>query len=249
MAVPDAIRELHARWGIDRLDAGRHLSATPDELRAAGCSTAEMLRAAPREVLRRLDTREHTWELAAHTMLEAGMTPVEAIRQLALHAPTPETFAAGVSDIEVNPAAAFPTAVREACVPDVVALSERYGLSPGETAEVLAAACAPPNLLAQVVLRRCDGDEAATTDACRPVLDPHAVQLALRDDTVMSSATPLHSVEPAELSDEFDRLRAALGDPVESPDAAICTDEGLIDALDAAVAGVGERGLERDGRE
>ena len=103
LPVPDAIRELHGRWGMDRLDAGAHLSATPDELRAAGCTTVEMLQAAPREVLRRLDTRPHTWELAGHALLEAGMSPAETIRQLALHAPTPETFAAGVFEIEPDP--------------------------------------------------------------------------------------------------------------------------------------------------
>ena len=100
LPIPDAVRELHDRWGMDRLNAGAHLSATPDDLRAAGCTTVEMLQAAPREVLRQLDTRTHTWELAAHSLLEAGMSPREAVRQLALHAPTPDTFAAGVYEIQ-----------------------------------------------------------------------------------------------------------------------------------------------------
>ena len=152
------MRELHDRWGMDRLDAGAHLAATPDELRAAGCTTVEMLQAAPREVLRQLDTRTHTWELAAHTLLEAGMSPGEAVRQLALHAPTPDTFAAGVYEIEPDPARAVPVAVREASVPDLVALSERYGLSPAETAETLGTACATPATLVHVVHGRCDGD-------------------------------------------------------------------------------------------
>ena len=47
LPIPEAIRELHDRWGMDRLDAGRHLAATPDELRAAGCTATEMLQAAP----------------------------------------------------------------------------------------------------------------------------------------------------------------------------------------------------------
>ena len=106
------MRELHDRWGIDRLSAGAHLAATPDDLRAAGCTTVEMLQAAPREVLRQLDTRTHTWELAAHTLLEAGMSPGEAVRQLALHAPTPDTFAAGVYEIQPDPARAFPWRAR-----------------------------------------------------------------------------------------------------------------------------------------
>jgi hypothetical protein len=246
LPVPDAVRELHARWGMDRLDAGRHLAAAPDELRAAGCTTAEMLQAAPREVLRRLDTREHTWELAAHSLLEAGMTPAEAIRQLALHAPTPETFAAGVADLEADPALAFPTAVRQASPPDLAVLSERYGLSPGDTAEVLASACAPPELLVQVVARRCDGDEQATIEACRPVLDAHLIAPALRTEPVLSEPTPLHPID----ADAFERLRDALGEPSGPSDAAaISTDEGLIAALDAFAAGRDENGLERDGRE
>ena len=127
-------------------------------------------------------------------------------------------------------------------------LSERYGLSPGETAEVLATACAPPEVVVQVVLRRCDGDQHATVEACRPVLDPHLIARALRDDPVLSEPTPLHPIDPN--ADEFDRLRDALGEPADPPaGAAISTDEGLIAALDAAAAGRAEIGLERAGHE
>ena len=239
LPVPDAIRELHARWGMDRLDAGRHLSATPDELREAGCSPVEMLQAAPREVLRRLDTREHTWEVAAMSLLETGMSSAEAIRQLALHAPTPETFAAGVCEIEVNPHLSFPTAAREASLPDLVALSERYGLSPAETAEVLATSCAPPEVVTLVVHRRCDGDDTATIDACRSVLDPEVTERALRSETVVAEPTALRSPSaPPEVDgDEYAQLRDALGEPADASTApAISTDEGLIAALDAAGA-------------
>src|SRR5215217_105774 len=85
---------------MERLTAGAHLAATPDELRAAGCTTVELLQATPREVLRRLDSRPRTWELAAHTLLEAGMSPAEAIRQLGVHAPTPRRSPPGVHEIE-----------------------------------------------------------------------------------------------------------------------------------------------------
>jgi hypothetical protein len=237
---------------MDRLDAGRHLSATPDELREAGCSTVELLQAAPREVLRRLDTREHTWEIAGMSLLEAGMSSAEAIRQLALHAPTPETFAAGVCEIEVNPQLSFPTAAREASLPDLVALSERYGLSPVETAEVLATACAPPDVVTHVVHRRCDGDDAATIEACRSVLDPGVTERALRNETAVPQPTALRSPDatPEVADDEYAQLRDALGDPADASAApAISTDEGLIAALDAAGTGRDDRGLERDGRE
>src|SRR5215207_8120977 len=178
LPVPDAVRELHTRWGMERLTAGAHLSATPDELQAAGCTTVELLQAAPREVLRRLDTRPHTWEVAGHSLLEAGMSPAEVIRQLALHAPTPETFAAGVHAIEPDCTAAFAVAVREASVPDLGTLSERYGLSPAETAQTLSAACASPTVVAHVVLGRCDADVAATIEGCGSVLSADEVTRA-----------------------------------------------------------------------
>jgi hypothetical protein len=247
LPVADAVRELHDRWGMERLDAGRHLGATPEELRAAGCTTVEMLQVAPREVLRRLDTRECTWEVAGMTLLEAGLSPGEAIRQLAWHAPTPETFAAGVVEIEVNPQLAFPTAVREASVPDLVALSERYGLSPAETAAALVTACAPPSVTAHVVQRRCDGDVDATIDACRPVLDPEATQRALDADPVVAELTAVPV--PAAAADEYGQLRDALGDPSGGASAALSTDEGLLAALDAVGVGRDDPGLERGGRE
>ena len=78
LPVADAIRELHDRWGMDRLVAGTHLSATPAELRAAGATTVEMLQAAPREVLRQLDTREHTWQVAGMSLREAGLSTAES---------------------------------------------------------------------------------------------------------------------------------------------------------------------------
>ena len=232
---------------MDRLDAGAHLSATPDELRAAGCTTVEMLQAAPREVLRRLDTREHTWELAGHALLEAGMSPAEAIRQLACHAPTPETFAAGVHEIEPDLQPAFAVAAREASVADLVALSERYGLSPAETAEALATACATPTLVANVVDERCDGDLAATVDACAAVLRRRRRRAgAARRSRRRPSARP-----PATrgIDDEFAQLRAALGDPPTAHAVDVTTDDGLLAALDAAGAGRDDLGLERDGRE
>src|SRR4051794_41684665 len=68
MAVPDAIRILHDHWGADRLDVAAQLDATADELREAGCTPAELLAAAPREALRRLDERESTWTRVGPTL-------------------------------------------------------------------------------------------------------------------------------------------------------------------------------------
>jgi hypothetical protein len=244
MPVPDAIRELHDRWGMDRLAAGAHLSATPDELRQAGCSTVELLRAAPREVLRRLDTREHSWELAGHSLLEAGLSTPEAVRQLALHAPTAETFAAAVHSIEADPHLVFPVAAREASGPDLVVLSERYGLSPAETAEILTAACAPPAVVTDVVAARCDGDVTAAIEACRGVLDPDAVERALRHEPLLVEPTRLPAATTADLDDAA--LAAALGDPAAGAD--LAGDEALVAALDATGTGCAEPVVGRDGR-
>lgn len=162
--IPDGVRMLHDRWGLDRLDAGELLGATPDDLRDAGCTPREMLSAAPREVLRQLDTRIQSWEQAAAGLLEAGYTPPQAIQQLAAHAPTPETFAAAVEIVDVDPPTAFAVAGRRAEPEDLAALSERYQLSPGETADVMRSVSTPSDTAAEVLLERCDGDHAAASE-------------------------------------------------------------------------------------
>jgi hypothetical protein len=118
--------------------------------------------------------------------LEAGYSTAEAIRQLALHAPTPETFAAGVTDIEIDATLTFPTVARQASIPDLVALSERYGLSPTATAEMLAASCAAPEVTAAVVQRRCDADLDATVQTCATVMDAETTIRALHRDPVVT---------------------------------------------------------------
>jgi hypothetical protein len=160
--IPDAMRLLHDDWQLDRLDTGQALGATVDELREAGCTAAEMLAAAPREELRRLDTREHTWELVAPTLLEAGYSPAEAVAHLAAHAPTPATFAAGVTTIIDDPVTAFTYARGRAGLDDGVALSERFDLDPSQAASVLRSAGWPLDQAATVIEARCTDDPAAT---------------------------------------------------------------------------------------
>jgi hypothetical protein len=247
LPVVEGIRELHGRWGMDRLVAGGYLSATSEELRAAGCTTVEMLQAAPREVLRRLDTRDHTWQMAAVSLLDAGFSTGDAIGQLALHAPTPETFAAGVCEIEDGPLRAFPTAIREASVPDLVALSERYGLSPAETAATLVLSCASVDVVARVVHCRCDDDVVATVEACRGVLDPALTERALLDEPVVSEPARLDAENP---DAGYVVLCEALGEPVDaSATPGLSSVEGLTVALDAAVTGGFGPRVERDGRD
>jgi hypothetical protein len=163
MPIPDAMRMLHDEWRLDRLDAGATLGATVEELRAAGCTAVEMLAAAPREELRQLDTRAHTWELVAPTLLEAGYTPAEAVAHLAAHAPTPATFAAGVTMIVEDPIVAFVYSRTHAGVDDLAALSERFDLTPAETAKALCSAACPIDRAAAVIDARCPDDSAAAS--------------------------------------------------------------------------------------
>lgn len=156
--VADTIRMIHESWNVDRLTVGRELGAEVAELRAAGCSCAELLALAPREELRRLDSREHTWEVVAPTLVEAGYTVAETVRHLAAHAPTPETFAAGVAVLMGTPVEAFSIAGRHAQVEDLAALSERYALDPEETAAAVAAACVPVDKAVGVIAQRCGGE-------------------------------------------------------------------------------------------
>ena len=121
-----------------------------------------MLAVAPREELRRLDQREHTWELAAPTLVEAGYTVAEAVRHLAAHAPTPDAFAAGVAVLVDSPIEAFSLAGRHAQVEDLTALSERYGLDPTETAGAIASAGVPIEKAVGTIASRCDGDSDLT---------------------------------------------------------------------------------------
>jgi hypothetical protein len=158
LAVRDAVRLLHDEWGTGRLDAGVQLGATVDELRAAGCSAAEMLAVAPREELRKLDTREHTWTLVGPTLLEAGYSPAEAVQHLAAHAPTPATFAAGVATVVDDPASAFTFARRRATGEDLGALAERYGLPPTDAAQIMVTAGFRPDAMHSVLTAMCPSD-------------------------------------------------------------------------------------------
>jgi len=165
-----AIRMLHDEWGVDRLRAGAALGASTDELRDAGCSAREMLAAAPREELRRLDTRESTWVKAGAALLDAGYTLPATVDELAANAPSPSTFAAAVHAIIDDPVEAFALAVAKAALPDLASLSERYGLSPQETAHALAAACADTDTAVAVLHARCDGDLDVVSDLAVNVL-------------------------------------------------------------------------------
>ena len=170
MATPEAIRMLHDTWGADRLDIAAVLGATAEELRAAGCTPVELLAAAPRETLRSLDTRESTWQRVGPSLLEAGYNEAQAVAHLAAHAPTPETFAVGVTTIVDDPLTAFAYSARRAGAEDLAVLSERYGLAPAEAAAVFASAGVALDRAIEAVHLRCDHDVDATYEIAVGVL-------------------------------------------------------------------------------
>ncbi|MCU1390662.1 MAG: hypothetical protein JWL72_4000 [Ilumatobacteraceae bacterium] len=228
LPTQDGIRLIHRDWGTSRLDIGAALGATNDELRSAGCSPVELLAAGPREELRRLDAREQTWIQAAPLLLEAGFTPGQAVTHLAAHAPTPDTFAAGVVTIVDNPVEAFGLAARRSTTEDLVALSERYSLSPEETADALTTACVATPTAVEVIHQRCDEDLARTTliAAERLALDESEVRRALDPPAVGRPVTELSSVD----INDIESIRSALG-PAD-PSAAFDLDgDSLVRAL------------------
>lgn len=176
----EAVRLLHEEWGVDRLAAGASIGATPTELREAGCTAREMLAAAPREELRRLDTRESTWMLAGPALLDVGYSVADAVTELARHAPNAGAFAAAVTAIVDDPVDALAFALPSATVADLSALTERFGLSVAEVAETLAAVSADSDTVVAVLTNRCDGDIAPA--------------LALTSKTVGLGATKIDSV-------------------------------------------------------
>jgi hypothetical protein len=206
MPVPEAIRMVHRDWDVDRLDVGASLGATTDELRAAGCTPIEMLSAAPREELRRLDSREQTWVAVAPTLLEAGYSVAQAVEHLAAHAPTPEAFAAGVTTIIDSPLEAFTFAARRVGGGDLAVLSERYELSPIETAKMLAVACVPSHTAAQAVLLRCDGELEVAAEMCERFLGLSDTQTrALLSNELTNAIVPIGAAADHDL----DQLTAA----------------------------------------
>lgn len=172
--IPDAVRTLADRFEMPRVEVGSMLGATVDELQSAGCSPAELLAAHPREVLRSLDARPHTWETAATTMVESGTPTAAVIRHLAAHAPTPEAFASGVAMICDRPEVAFAHSARHAHPDDLAALGSMYELEPATTAQLLADARTHPATAYEALIVACDGDvDAADALSIRHLnLDP-----------------------------------------------------------------------------
>jgi hypothetical protein len=202
LPIPDAVRTLADRFEIERIEVGSMLGASVDELQSAGCSPAELLASYPREVLRSLDARPHTWETAATTMIESGTSMAGVIRHLAAHAPTPESFATGVATICDRPEIAFAHSARHAQPDDLAALGSIYELEPATTAQLLADAGTHPATAYETLVVACEGDietadalsvrhlnvDPATLDADDVVIDLTTAQ-GLRDALPTPTAT------------------------------------------------------------
>ena len=194
-----------------------------------------MLAVSPREELRRLDAREHTWMQVGPSLLEAGYSVAQAVTHLAAHAPSPDTFAAGVASIVDHPVDAFALAAKRAQPEDLVALSERYELSPTETATALADAGVPIDKAVFAIALRC-GDEP---DAAIQIASDHlgissGLATAVLDGDYLAPVVPLRPDAGIDISDTAS-LVAAIGAPSRAESIGL-DNESLLAALPEAGA-------------
>ena len=216
--MPDAIRVLRDRWDLPPVAAAEALAATASEMREAGCTPVEIMAARPRDVLRTLPDDPHLWELAAGTMAVAGHPTTTVVRHLVAHAPTPDTFAAGlVAVADADDGLAI--AAREHAHPDqLAAASEVYGLSPADTGALLAGGT-PAGVVLDTLTARCGGDTAtaariatdtgigqADIDSWAQPTAPPAVT-AIRTVVDADTASLLASLPPPGPATETDPVR------------------------------------------
>lgn len=176
LGVPmaSAIRALDARWHVPLVEASRLVGATGAEMREAGCSAADILALRPESILAHLPSDPHLWELAAGTMATNGTDPAIVVSHLVAHAPTAETFAAGLATAVDDPAAGLGLAARFRPQPEhLAAASERYGLSPAATAAILRGEQLPTSQALATIGFRCGFDDTAVFEAwAGAALDP-----------------------------------------------------------------------------
>lgn len=210
--MPDAIRVLQERWDLPRAEAAELLGATAVEMRAAGCTPVEIIATRPRDVLRSLPDDPHLWELAAGAMSAAGHPPTTIAGHLVAHSASADAFAAGLTTAIDEPTAGVAMAVRCGAQADqLAAVTEAYGLSPTETATLLADHRCPAHVLLHTLDVRCDHD----TDAVLAL----AGVAGLSADAIDAWMTPADPINPPvarwgglDLGDAAELL-AALPDP------------------------------------
>ena len=224
----DAIGELHQRWGIGRLAAAALVDATAPEMRAAGCTPAEIIAARPRDVLTTLPAQPDLWDLAGGTLAAGGHPPDDIAAIAAAHAPNPDCFAAAMAAAIDDPATGIALAAQHDVTADaLVALTERYGLSPAATADALAHAQVPTGLAVHVLHRRCDADPVLTTQIARSSLGVRTdlIVAALAEREPIDTTTVHQLRTAAALSRDHPALIAAHQPPAPTPKPRVAVDE------------------------
>lgn len=219
LSTADSLRLLHHVWDVPNVIAAELLQATAAEMRAGGCSGAEILETRPVEVLPELPADPRVWELAAGSMATAGYSTDEIIDHLAAHAPSPEAFTLGLL-IVVDEEEALTSAAGRGVGPHLLAaVSEAVGLSPADTGWALRPICSS-DVIVDVLVERCDGDSATAAEiaaACN----------------VGASASRVASVSAldAEILVLLDRLpppgASSVDDPMRALDTLAVTDSRL----------------------
>lgn len=210
--MSDAIRALNGRWNLPNIEAAQLVCATGREMRDAGCNATEILTVLPETILRVLASEPHLWELAAGTMATSGHSPTAVVSHLITHAPNAATFAAGVTAAINDPTLGVGLAARLRVQPEFIsATSERYGLSPAETATILRDERVPMTQALATLGHRCDFDDAAVIEAWsgpRPV----AVQMASTASIAkMSRITSIGGTDIGTADELLALLPAAIG--------------------------------------
>lgn len=186
------IRVLNELWDLPRPEAAELLGATAHEMRAAGCTPTEILGTRPREILRALPADPHTWELAAATMAVAGHSTGRVVSHLIAHAPTPDTFAAGLAAAAADAHEGFTTAIGFGAQGEqLAAASERYGLSPEQTATLLADAGAAKYVAVETLHQRCAEHPVMTAELAEAALGLAANEVREVLESLPSRVVPI----------------------------------------------------------
>jgi hypothetical protein len=230
----EAIQALHDLWDVGRVLAAEWVGATASEMRAAGCAAAEIVATRPIDVLRSLPAEPHLWELCGGTLAVADHSPDEIVGFLASHAPNPDCYAAGLTAGVDDPSAGLDLSLRRGMPPAALAAtSERYGLSPAETATTLADVGAPGTATVLVLVERCGGDPELTTQIARSTIGlrtDHILAALKTIDQPAPDLSELRNTRP--LSRDRDALLAAHRAPRTRPAHGVASDiDQLLDLL------------------
>ncbi len=218
LTIPDSIRVLHTLWEVPNTIAAELLDATVAEMRAAGCTAAEIIATRPAETLHELPPDPRAWELAAGSMATVGYSTDEIVDHLVAHAPTPEAFTLALLTV-IESADALDIAARhQADSAALAAVSEAVGVSPADTANALRDATSTETMI-EVLTTRCDGD----TIAAAQLVAACGVDGNVVDNRVWRRPLGTGSTLDAEIAVLLDRLPPAGPSHVDDPIRALDT--------------------------